>query len=185
MSTTKKTKSESTKTPLKKVVENADHKAEKLSHDFEKVSQEKADLLAPFTAYLENFYKKWPKLPPELISWAQINGWLVALGAGILTVLLLLFYSVPYLIIHLNFINLLSLIQVAATAALLLLAYKPIHAQKAYGWNLLYFSALLNYGLAIVLALINGSVFIFITQILFAVVGFWLIFGLRSGFTKK
>lgn len=86
---------------------------------------------------------------------------------------------------NLNFFYYLAIIVLVVDGIILLLASTGLKAFKKVGWNLLFYSLLLNvvYGFVRMFSDVGGGIWPFLWSIVFSIVGAYFLFQIRSYFT--
>ena len=156
---------------------------------------------------LDAWYKKVPQMPEGARKGLASNFWWIALVLGILQLwgAWALWHLAHYLDTvnraadyvnqyfgyqvvdnSLNLFYYLAVVVIVADAAILLLAAPALKAWKKMGWNLLFYSLLLNlaYGIVRMFSDVGGGVGNLLWGVVTAAVAGYFIFQVRSYFTK-
>jgi len=125
----------------------------------------------------ENGRKVIVEYAPWIVLIFGILGVVALLGAGGISVLLTIGsmgYALPLLI---------SVLISLASAALLLMSYPGIKAHKKSGWNLVFYSQVVGIVGSVVL-IVMGHSYNIVGPIVGAIIGFWILFEIRSHYTN-
>lgn len=121
----------------------------------------------------ENGRKVIVEYAPWVVLIFGILGVVALLGAGGLSMLLTIGsagYALPLLI---------TVLISLASAALLLMSYPGIKAHKKSGWNLVFYSQVVGIAGSIV-SIVMGHSYNIVGAIIGAIIGFWILFEVRS-----
>jgi len=154
---------------------------------------------------IAEWYKSAPHLPKGGREWLADNVWWLALVGAILSVLGLftivpLFLAalaltaavVPYAVTYyqgafgiawLGF--LISIVSYIATALLLAVAVKPLKVKSKKGWDFLFLSYVINFGLSVIGALVALNVFGVVGALIGAAIGGYFLFEIYEYFGVK
>ena len=153
---------------------------------------------------LHGWYKGAPHLPKEAQQWLADNvWWLAIIGAvlsamGLLVVVPLLLGALalttvvaPYAGYYSGFVGLawlgilISVASYIATGILLAMSVNPLKAKAKKGWELVFLSYVVNFGLSIVGAVIAINVFGVLGAVIGAAIGGYFLFEIYSYFGAK
>ena len=124
----------------------------------------------------ENGRKVIVEYAPWIVLIFGIIGVVALLGAGGLSMLLAIGsagYALPLLV---------SVLISLASAVLLLMSYPGIKAHKKSGWNLVFYSQVVGVVGSVVM-IVMGDTYNIVGPIIGAVIGFWLLFEVRSHYS--
>ena len=155
---------------------------------------------------LNDLYKGAPHLPKEAQHWLADNVWWLALLGAILSLLGLLFiiplllaafalttvvspiagygyYSDP---VGLGWLAVVvSIVSYIVTAVLLALAVNPLKVKAKKGWEFVFLSYVVNFGLSIVVAVLSFNLGSVLGSVVGAVIGGYFLFEIYSYFGAK
>ena len=163
------------------------------------------EVLKPFDAWLQDVFKGFPHLPANARkSLAGFYPWL-ALIAGVVQGLAAISLwnlghsvnryadyinslsnslGVPSSVPSLGLFYWLALLFLVVEAAILLMAYQPLKAKKAEGWNWLFLAAAINLGYGVASVFVDtyygGGAGSLVSTLIGSVIAFWLLFEVRS-----
>lgn len=153
-------------------------------------------------ATIGGWYEKMnlPHLPKEAQKWLANNVWWLALVGAILSVLGLL-AIVPLFLLSLSITTiavgavgavgysgifwlsaLISVVSYVATTVLLFMAVNPLKTKAKRGWQLLFWSYLINFGLAVVSNLVVLNIVSVITSLIGAAIAGYFMYEIRGYF---
>lgn len=156
---------------------------------------------------LQAWYKGAPHLPKEAQQWLADNVWWLALLGAVLSALGL-FIVIPLLLAALALTTVvapfatgygyypdaiglgwlaaaLSIGSYIATGVLLAMSVNPLKAKAKRGWELVFLSYLINFGLSIVGAVVTFSFFGVLGAVIGAAIGGYFLFEIYSYFGVK
>jgi hypothetical protein len=187
----------------KKVESQVEDTMNNVSKSVENATKGVDQQLGGVTKIIEDLVRKLPKgftdwLSKNLYWLALVGGILSAIGAlsslfGLADVLAgrgqirvlyeaLKGFAPPFW--HVQLSSVISTIQLTISAGLLIASFMPLKSMKTVGWKFLYWNALVVFVLNALYNVITINIIALVFQVLFALIGLWILFSVKPEFKK-